>query len=100
MKVRVGNMFDIDVEVATVRSRRLGKYIYGHINKHVPNSWIGDDVVIIRKRDFEKLQKLIDVLINDLTTFYKYLNVGKRYEELMLRRMGIDEKSGTIRVKL
>lgn len=66
-KINVAPDLQVSVEKSkvTIITRRGVKY--AKVQKHVPIEWAGEDVVIIRKREFDEILKLVNGLVRIVT---------------------------------
>ena len=54
----------ISIETAKVTTYTKNGRQYARVDKHVPNEWVGEEVVIMRKKDLDKLLRYVDAVIN------------------------------------
>ena len=54
----------ISIETAKVTAYTKNGRQYARVDKHVPTQWIGEEVVIMRKKDLDKLLKYVDAVID------------------------------------
>ena len=54
----------ISIETAKVTAYTKNGRQYARVDKHVPNEWVGEEVVIMRRKDLDKLLRYVDAVIN------------------------------------
>lgn len=66
-KINVAPDLQVSVEKSKVTTITRRGVKYAKVQKHVPIEWAGEDVIIIRKREFDEILKLVNGLVRIVT---------------------------------